>query len=125
MRPPLFELRGAFTTLYKNLTPAVWASTFRHGERAVPVPKLLRRTYQLSRRTEPFAGAQKRVWSSRLCCGLLRREIVQCNLGCAPWRMLSAYPNGSHAARPLVRADVLEARAQLGVRLEKGAHERA
>ena len=40
-----------------------------------------------------------------LCCGLLRREIVQCNLGCAPWRMLSSYPNGSQAARPLAPVD--------------------
>ena len=35
------------------------------------------------------------MWSARLCCGLLRREIVQCNLGCAPWRMLTAYGNVS------------------------------
>ena len=84
-------MRGAFTTLYRNLTPAVWQSTFRHGENALPVPRLLKRTHGLARRMRPHAAAEARAWASRLCCGLLRREIVQCNLGCAPWRMLSGY----------------------------------
>ena len=85
------QVRGAFTTLYKNLTPAVWASTFRHGDRAVPVPNLLRRSYQLATSLEHAAQAQRRAWASRLCCGLMRQDIVQCNLGCAPWRILSRY----------------------------------
>ena len=92
------QVRGAFTTLYRNLTPAVWQSTFRHGDRGVPVPRLLKRTYALARRVRPVAAAQGRAWASRLCCGLLRREIVQCNLGCAPWRMLSAYSSDGRNA---------------------------
>jgi hypothetical protein len=97
-------VRGAFTTLYRNLTPAVWQSTFRHGERAVPVPRLLKRSHALVRRTQPHADGQRVAWASRLCCGLLRREIVQCNLGCAPWRVLSGYANAT-GARAVAPAD--------------------
>ena len=98
------QVRGAFTTLYKNLTPAVWQSTFRHHERGVPVPRLLKKTWNLARRHRSYANEQAAAWSSRLCCGLLRREIVACNLGCAPWRMLSHYANAT-GARALAPAD--------------------
>ena len=93
------QVRGAFTTLYRNLTPAVWASTFRNGKNAVPVPELLQRTHAVAVSAEPHAQAQRAAWASRLCCGLLRRDIVQCNLGCTPWRMLSRYANSSNGRR--------------------------
>ena len=117
-------MRGAFTTLYRNLTPAVWQSTFRNGDRAVPVPQLLRRTYALSRRLRVPARTQRGVWTSRLCCGLIRRDIVQCNLGCAPWRMLSAYNNAS-GARALEHADAhaCEAARASGAGGTSGAHD--
>ena len=102
------QVRGAFTTLYRNLTPAVWHSSFRHHERGVPVPKLLQQTYALATRTEPAAGAQQPQWAARLCCGLLRRNIVPCNLGCTPWRMISLYAaaqQNASDARQLAPAD--------------------
>lgn len=98
------QVRGAFTTLYRNLTPAVWQSTFRHGARALPVPQLLRTTHQHERRVHVHAEEQRSQWATRLCCGLRRRAFVPCNLGCAPWRMLYAYPANASATDDVVTA---------------------
>ena len=116
------QVRGAFTTLYHNLTPAVWQSTFRHGENAVPVPRLLQQTFALARSVSTHAEAQREAWSSRLCCGLLRRDIVPCNLGCTPWRMLSAYANSS-GSRPLAPADAAACDANSRGRTSRGLWE--
>ena len=91
------QVRGAFTTLYKELVPKLWQSTFRHGQNALPVPTLLQQSHDLERRVRPHADAQLAAWASRVCCGLLRRAFVPCNLGCTPWRMLYAYPRNASA----------------------------
>ena len=47
------QIRGVFTTLYKQLVPSVWQSSFRSGKRAIAVPEFLNRTYELERAIEP------------------------------------------------------------------------
>ena len=94
------QVRGAFTTLDsdKARAPTVWASTFRHGRRAVPVTKLLQDTYGLGRQLLPFAEGQRPQWAGRLCCALTQRQFVPTNLGCAPWRLLNGYTNSTPSA---------------------------
>ncbi len=79
------QIRGAFTTLYKNLTPATWAGMFREHSR-LKVDELLQRTHDHYEQTAPLRAAQRRVWAARTCCALVHRAFVGCSFGCAPWR---------------------------------------
>ncbi|KAL1525162.1 hypothetical protein AB1Y20_020033 [Prymnesium parvum] len=81
------QVRGAFTTLYRNLVPDIWQSSFRHGKRGIPVPKLLQQLHSLELEVEPSREAHRAAWAARLCCGMLRRAFIPCNLGCTPWRL--------------------------------------
>ena len=79
------QIRGAFTTLYRNLTPAVWAGMFREREH-LKVDDLLRRTHTHYEETAALRASQRRAWAARTCCAMVHRAFVGCSYGCAPWR---------------------------------------
>ena len=54
---PLLQIRGAFTSLYQNLTPATWAGMFRHGGgKDMLVNDMLRATHAATRRSGRLGG---------------------------------------------------------------------
>ena len=79
------QIRGAFTTLYHNLTPAVWAGMFREHEH-LKVGELLRLTHTHYEETAALRASQRRAWAARTCCAMVHRAFVGCSFGCAPWR---------------------------------------
>ena len=79
------QIRGAFTTLYHNLTPAVWAGMFREHDH-MKVDDLLRLTHTHYEQTAALRASQRRAWAARTCCAMVHRAFVGCSFGCAPWR---------------------------------------
>ena len=82
------QVRGAFTTLYGNLTPATW-SGLRHTSRKPPIPvtELLSSTWNAERALRAVRDAERATWASRLCCALVHTRVVPCMFGCVPWRL--------------------------------------
>lgn len=80
------QIRGAFTTLYQNLTPATWAGMFRHDAHML-VNDMLRSTHAHYEETAPLRARQRLAWATRTCCALVHRALVGCSFGCAPFRM--------------------------------------
>ena len=67
----LLQIRGAFTSLYQNLTPATWAGMFRHGGgKDMLVNDMLRATHAGTRRSGSW-----RWHSGSLQCGLCIRRL--------------------------------------------------
>ena len=58
-------------------TAAAAAATQPHRH---PVP-------QIERNLDEVDADQRTAWAARLCCALVHRSILPCNLGCAPWRV--------------------------------------